>query len=150
MFWEIVSYTFNTHKVSQKIERPLNQSLSLKRVQALSQVNGRTEFVLDVLNTSKTYGQSREKQQLLPTHRNSSKWIYRRFLEHASEEEFNFFCKKFRVDVEDSEYFNFALSEPLIGLIRENYIDYLLENINPEYPEMYLEKLNEHVENSKG
>lgn len=145
-FWDIVSYSFDTPEITFKIKNRVNEALSLERVQALSHLNGQTHFITRALQNAKSYNNPREKAQLISTQMNNSKWTYRRFLEHCSDKEFQDFCHEFNVDVDDVSYFEFKLSEELMGIIKLDYIDYLLENIDPQYPIAYLEKLIEHNE----
>lgn len=139
-FWSIISEHFKVPLVEERLHK-LNVSFDLKRVYILSKMNEMSRSLLDVLANSKSYTNSDERNQLIKGYSQSGKWVHRRFVEHASENQLNDIYNLFNIENIPDDFLEFKLPEELIRDIKNNYIDFLQDFIDKKYLSLYKEKL---------
>ncbi|TDX58911.1 hypothetical protein [Orenia marismortui] len=148
LFWSTISDKFNVPLVTERVEKS-NQSFNLKQSFILSQLNQVSSSLLNVLTNSQEYDDRQERDYLLNTYPPTKMWVYRRFIEHASEEELDKMCNSLNIEEIPKDFFDFKINNQLIDLIRRKYFKVLRDNIDLKYFDYYEQKFEEHISKLK-
>lgn len=146
LFWDIISHSFNTPAVKTRIKKRINESLDLKRVFLLSKLNETSRIITDAILNSKEYTNYQEKQNLSNNYTNSGKWIHRRYVEYADDEQLNRLYALFNIKEAPEDFLKFKIPPELLNEIHLKYISFLKNNITPEYPKYYESELQNHAQ----
>jgi|LSQX01.2.fsa_nt_gb hypothetical protein len=145
LFWDIISYSFNIPVIKTRINKRLNESLDLKRVFILSKLNETSHIITDAISNSKEYTDYKEKKYLTNTFTDSGKWIHRRYVEYANDEQINRMYALFNIKEVPDNFLKFKIPPELLNDIQLKFISFLKNNITPEYPEYYESELQNHI-----
>ena len=137
-FWQAVSDNFSVPTVSVNLNSQVNTSLSDERTFLLSELNGMTRILIETLDKASTYTNSNEKKQLISRFANDSKWVFRRFMEHADEQELETLKTKLNGLGFQDGYFNLEIPEELLTHIEKKFIRALRGRIDDCVLDSYL------------
>ncbi|WP_411953891.1 hypothetical protein ACKXGF_11680 [Alkalibacillus sp. S2W] len=143
LFWNVISDAFDLPPMQTRINEKLNTSLDLDRTYILSKMNGFSKLMMSTLSQANHFQSLKEKQHLINAHNQNEKWVHRRFVENATDEEVEQMYSFFGEQRTNEDFFSFDLTERLKESIQKNYIDYLRENTIPEIADDYQHKFDE-------
>ncbi|WP_208587517.1 hypothetical protein [Gracilibacillus suaedae] len=137
LFWQVIADAFNVPVVETRIDKKFNTSLDIERTYILSQMNKMSKILITALANKHHFQSIKEKNNLIHTHLQNEKWIYRRFVENATDQEVSEMYELFNINKVESAFFNFKISDRLRQSIQSNYIDFLRDNTIPQIAEEY-------------
>lgn len=147
--WQAISDEFNVPLVKNRMQK-LNVSLDLKRVFILSKMNEMSDKAVSTISTAKSYKRKREKKNIISGYKQSSKWVHRRFVEHAKKKEIDELYKLFNLGKNDipDDFYELELPDDLIKVIENNYFNVLEGRIDKKYIRSYRKKFVKSLINS--
>ncbi len=105
IFWRIISDSFQVPVVEARLSERINTSLNLERTFLLSQMNQMSRLLTDTLLESDNYQNVREKKLIVKTHLSNEKWVHRRFVENATEQNVRDLYGLFNLEAPDKDFF---------------------------------------------
>lgn len=136
-FWDVISNEFGVPMISTKISDQINTSLSEEKTYLLSELNGIANFLIETVDNASSYKNINEKKQLVSRFQNDSKWVFRRFMEHASEESISGLKEILNGLEFSADYFDVDIPEELLAHIDDKYIQFLKGKIDNTILETY-------------
>jgi hypothetical protein len=145
LFWNVISEAFQVPYAEERIDSTINQSLDLERIFLLSKLNEISGVLSNNLIYSKKFNNIQEKNQIVNNYLNSGKWVHRRFVEFANNEQLNEIYNLFNISKPPENFLDFSIPVELKEVIESKYIGFLRKNIIPEFADSYEQKLQNHV-----
>lgn len=129
-FWSAISDRFSVPQVSAKINSQVNTSLNDERTFFLSELNGMVQLLIETIQSAGSYRNEHEKNELANRFPNDSKWVFRRFMEHADEEQLKELKGILSREECAKDFFRVDMPDELLSHIEEKFIHFLSGKID--------------------
>jgi len=135
LFWGVISDVFECPLPSNYSQKKQNKSPSLYRVHLMASLNKMQKNLARTLISHQM--DIPGTQQISDQYLESGKWLNRRIAEFSTDDEIETIRLESGIPTPPQDWMDFILDSEIKEYIKENFIQFLFENILPEYPEQY-------------